>query len=1138
MTGTLRQSSPGGAGPDPEQAMFRETMFPVYGVVSLGTQRVVLEILSYHWASAVLRCQTATELQSMLESRRRGWSIDLCIGGEVVQRGARGQMIWCDRESGLLGCRFEQPIVAAMERTRRAIARAEEEWQVELSDPVLPDRKVRGRVLDLSPSGMLLRIPGDVQHWSVGFDLSGTWSAHSLLHGQPIRLTVENQILVDEGRSAYLGVSVQGPTRQYLEAAQGTLWDRPARVQMDEGTRRRADRFLSEAYQTDQVAITEETWQGQTVFSGRIRGVEMAAVYGRVSPVDPKYPYLDDRGDPLKGQVAIYMTSVRAEPRAASPAFLVALLQRFQAWAHLQPGHILVVECPEVLVPVYRSVGFVVLQQIGRQQGGTIKMGCPSVAYPERYLNPLRLSYLAGAFMDQLLIAGVLPSDKGNVRLLGRGSAKKDRSEDLASTHAKGQDKKVNKGADAQEARRFVHPKWTAQHFLAIGIAPYFSECDARFGSDSTDEFLRRFNLDRVYFKQDGNWVSVAFMDELLKWFADQGGDPHDLSRRAAERFLTPSVMGIMYYVAKHFVSPYVAFQSFERVLPLFDKSKSFTLEDLDQTHAIVLLGYRSPELIPQGEGLCGYWEASFRGYLKLLTGREGEVRKTACVHRGDGACRYEIRWNRVAMRKRWLGRVIAGSAVGSVGAWAASMMGMSFVSSIIMGGLSASGFAAAARVVGAIREKNDLERRFDQYQDISHRRYQDLQATKVKLDHRYREAQLLDTTARAIQEQHAISAILRTSLGAVCEGFGFDRAFIALRDSSDTYLQIVSASGSMEHLEFVSRVRIPIHVQLGCTHVLVATHVSGESAVINNVERNQHQFRGEARFLVDSLGMRRCAVVSIRAQSRYGVLVADKSSAPAPIGKSDLVLLKRMAQHVALALDKQSKLDREHDLRQVFQKYVPAHVIEDAQTPDGVRLGGKIRTLACMFLDLRGFTRISEGLSPIVTLEILNRFYERVYAVVARSGGLIDKFLGDGALITWGALEKQDARVEPAIAAGIEILDELESLNLELKREGLPALECGMGVHLGPAIVGNVGARERMEFTCIGPTINLASRLEGLCRVLDAKVVILAEMLEGCEPGLRSQFEVRHGMSVKGIERPLTIAFLPRHRARVVAVA
>ncbi|MDJ0516979.1 MAG: adenylate/guanylate cyclase domain-containing protein [Trichodesmium sp. MO_231.B1] len=166
--------------------------------------------------------------------------------------------------------------------------------------------------------------------------------------------------------------------------------------------------------------------------------------------------------------------------------------------------------------------------------------------------------------------------------------------------------------------------------------------------------------------------------------------------------------------------------------------------------------------------------------------------------------------------------------------------------------------------------------------------------------------------------------------------------------------------------------------------------------------------------------------------------------------------------------------------IRKTFCRYLSQEIVSNLlESKEGLKIGGKRQTITVLASDLRGFTALSEKLSSEDVVEIINIYLQDILKIITDYGGNIDKLLGDGIMVLFGAPIVREDDAERAVACALAMQLEMESINKKIQVLGLPALEMGIGINTGDAVVGNIGSEEHTEYTAIGWEVNLAFRVE-----------------------------------------------------------
>lgn len=209
--------------------------------------------------------------------------------------------------------------------------------------------------------------------------------------------------------------------------------------------------------------------------------------------------------------------------------------------------------------------------------------------------------------------------------------------------------------------------------------------------------------------------------------------------------------------------------------------------------------------------------------------------------------------------------------------------------------------------------------------------------------------------------------------------------------------------------------------------------------------------------------------------------------------------------------------------IREAFSLFVPLAVADSlAEQSTALAPGGEEKELTVLFTDLAGFTTASEGLRPAQVARLLNLYFETMTDIVFRHKGTVQGYIGDALMAFWGAPIADEAHAANAVAAAEEMVAARDAINLQLQAEGLPVVATRVGIHTGLTIVGNIGSRVRFNYTAIGDTTNLASRLEGLNKRYGTWLILSGETL--AKQPERSRFRRIEKVRVKGRDKPVEV--------------
>ena len=209
--------------------------------------------------------------------------------------------------------------------------------------------------------------------------------------------------------------------------------------------------------------------------------------------------------------------------------------------------------------------------------------------------------------------------------------------------------------------------------------------------------------------------------------------------------------------------------------------------------------------------------------------------------------------------------------------------------------------------------------------------------------------------------------------------------------------------------------------------------------------------------------------------------------------------------------------------VRNAFQYYMTSSVVNEVlKDSDKLKLGGEKKVLSVLFSDIRGFTTISEQMTPEMLVHFLNEYLTVMTDIVFKHDGVLDKYMGDAIMAMYGApLEQKDHPLR-ACRTALDMMKALKHLHKSWEKQGLPQIDIGLGISTGPMVVGNMGSERRFDYTVMGDTVNLGSRLEAINKMYGTNIIISEETYSA----VRDHFICREldAVRVKGKDRPVKI--------------
>lgn len=266
---------------------------------------------------------------------------------------------------------------------------------------------------------------------------------------------------------------------------------------------------------------------------------------------------------------------------------------------------------------------------------------------------------------------------------------------------------------------------------------------------------------------------------------------------------------------------------------------------------------------------------------------------------------------------------------------------------------------------------------------------------------------------------------------------------------------------------------------------------------------------------------------LALRFANKLGAAISGIAGAARQVKEGDYVLapevkskdeVQSLTEHFNAMVEGLKERDR---LKETFGRYVTRQVADHLMKGDQ-HLGGELLPVTVLFSDIRAFTTISETMPPRDLLDFLNEYFSGMVEAVLENHGVVDKFIGDAIMAVFGAPIPEPDDPLSAVRAALQMRERLADINRDFAKRGLPEIRTGIGLHYGQVVAGNMGHSERMEYTVIGDTVNLASRLEGMTKELKCDIVISEDLYEQVQAEVSA--EPLQKIKVKGRDQEVLV--------------
>jgi len=634
--------------------------------------------------------------------------------------------------------------------------------------------------------------------------------------------------------------------------------------------------------------------------------------------------------------------------------------------------------------------------------------------------------------------------------------------------------------------------------------------------------FLKAVQVDEARINEDSTWFDLEFADrfmfELEKYFPGE-----NIPYLAGAYVQRSTFSSTLFHFLRGLLSVGKIYELMSQLSPFFSRASYLRVLKAGRNSAII----ESKPVTRQLEKpyMCENRKGILSGLPQIFNLPMATIYETECFHRGADRCLYHIKWKEDRFPKFIypIGIILLLGLLGYRSSLSPTVATAVLICSI------------CAYLVFYMYRANQAQRKELEIHNTV------LENSVRDNEKKNRELELISQIAKLTHALATPDEMAKVVVQSVCELLQYDRSMLLTVDSNRSVLKVSSHFGfSTEHAQLMEEAEFNIRPD-NTTGFFIKVVNSKLPVLIENVDEHIQKLSPRSQKFAKILGAKSFVAVPLFNQNHevLGVLSVDYVRDDKRMSVSDQDLLVTLADHISIGvhnsrtleeLEYSLQLSRERSktqqsLGRIFQKFVPTELAtelcstNDESMQERLLEAVKKKSVAILFGDIVGFTALSQQMSPERVVELLNICFSRIEPVITKHGGFIDKFTGDGFMAVFDA----GRSCENAVMSGAEILIEIPKIWESLKVLDLPSVDFGLGLNYGEAILGNVGSERRLNFTVIGETVNLASRLESYTREIGPNNLCASAMVVK-ESGKLYGWQALGAVNLKGFQNSIEI--------------
>lgn len=663
----------------------------------------------------------------------------------------------------------------------------------------------------------------------------------------------------------------------------------------------------------------------------------------------------------------------------------------------------------------------------------------------------------------------------------------------------------------------------TKQHFNTRLYLAYVSYVEKNYPDININQILEKAGIPRSYFEQSNAWVSIEF-NYLFNKYLTEAIKEEDFHYKVGRSSFNKNALGPVYYLLKNILSLDDIYKNIWRFTKHINKVIEFTPIDRKAGYLKVSVKIAQADLTPAevnylSKDLNVIVKNAMGYYSGFSDAKSLPESKAVATKISDSEYNLEIKFplERTYIMNGLIGSLTAFGLGAALGYYFTSNYILSFGSGLFsfLGALHTKTKKRQTELLEGLYQTEDTLNKMD-------KQYRSLVETKIELQRKLLESEAVNEITNSLIQTSSIEEILKLAADKLTSILSFDRVLILLHDEKREFLEVRAFSLRESSLssKFQS-FKLPINIDSKDVTKVSNIYRYGNPVLIEDVKRHIASLVSpESQDLLSTSGSKSFIGVPVKASNdSHGVLLADTFYTDRVLTKDDLSLLTLAARQMAIALEKQiaqnDTIEAYIELGEQaksYSRFVPFEIINllGSKTVKDINIkAGRELKMAIVFCDIRGFTTLSERMTPSEAVSFLNSYFSSLAPIIKKHNGIIDKFLGDGIMALF--LDPDEA-----FKACIEFQRSLGTYNATHRTGGSrDAIKTGMGVHFGKVLLGAVGYEDRLSISVVSDAVNLTSRLDGLTKKFGIDVVCSEEAYR--EAKNKSDFRLIARMQVDG---------------------